>query len=163
MFSACDCRGTYQNSLAKFNLQIHNSGTSRYLNSRPRYKLDVAVGVTVTQSLKDMAVDGCANFSRKQLPDLGALPVHLTAVALHGATLLGLCCGIFESWSVFFGQRPGSGESHQNLPKFEPFHRPKSVPCAPLSGRRFWRSDGVFFSKFDRTDDVLQVFYGQIV
>ena len=120
MFSACGCRGTYQNSLAKFNLQIHNSGTSRWRNSRPRYKLDVAVGVTVT---KNMAVDGCVNFPRKQLPDSGALPVHLTAVALHGATLLGLCCGIFESWSVFSDNVLAAGKVTKTSRNSNPFIR----------------------------------------
>ena len=62
----------------------------------------------------------------------------------------------------FFGQRPGSGESHQNLPKFEPFHTPKSVPCAPLSGRRFWRSGGVFFENLTEQMTCFRFFMGKL-
>ena len=95
----------------------------------------------------------------------GALSIHLTAVALHGATLLGLCCGIFESWR-FLRSKVQRGKSTETCRNSKPFIlRIGTLWAFPQKNLhfqvgRFWRwlLWLVFVKKFGRRDDMLQVF-----
>ena len=96
----------------------------------------------------------------------GALSIHLTAVALHGATLLGLCCGIFESWR-FLRSKVQRGKSTETCRNSKPFIlRIGTLWAFPKKNLhfqvgRFWRwlLWLVFVKKFGRRDDMLQVFW----
>lgn len=109
-----------------------------------------------------MAVDGCANFSRKQLPDLGALPVHLTAVALHGATLLGLCCGIFESWSVFSDNVLAAGKVTKTSRNSNPFIRQNQYLAPRFQAEGFEDLVVFFFENLTEQMTCFRFFMGKL-
>ena len=161
MFSACGCLGTYQNSLGK--VQFANT---------PRYKQ--MAQVTISRYFRC----SCRGHSHKKYGGYAVLIFTKATARFRSASSSSYGCGptrchssgfmLRNIWILerFFGQRPGSGESHQNLPKFKPFHTPKSVPCEhSLSGRRFWRwlPWWCFFEILTKQMTCFRFFNGQIV